>query len=206
MFLNIGGVANVTWVDPSKSSPEEEGALVAFDTGPGNALLNDWMDRRTGKPLDRDGKAAAAGRVDPARLKLNSASAYLNRKPPKSLDRNEFEAMLKVVDGLSAEDGAATLTALTVECIADSLRHMPSRPSRWLVCGGGRKNRTMMRMLSERLEGKVETVEAAGLDGDMIEAQAFAFLAVRVLYGLPTSAPGTTGCREPVVGGQIARP
>lgn len=206
VFLNIGGVANVTWVDPSKSSPEEEGALVAFDTGPGNALLNDWMDRRTGKPLDRDGKAAAAGRVDPARLKLNSASAYLNRKPPKSLDRNEFEAMLKVVDGLSAEDGAATLTALTVECIADSLRHMPSRPSRWLVCGGGRKNRTMMRMLSERLEGKVETVEAAGLDGDMIEAQAFAFLAVRVLYGLPTSAPGTTGCREPVVGGQIARP
>lgn len=206
VFLNIGGVANVTWVDPSKSSPEEEGALVAFDTGPGNALLNDWMDRRTGKPLDRDGKAAAAGRVDPARLKLNSASAYLNWKPPKSLDRNEFEAMLKVVDGLSAEDGAATLTALTVECIADSLRHMPSRPSRWLVCGGGRKNRTMMRMLSERLEGKVETVEAAGLDGDMIEAQAFAFLAVRVLYGLPTSAPGTTGCREPVVGGQIARP
>lgn len=206
VFLNIGGVANVTWVDPSKSSPEEEGALVAFDTGPGNALLNDWMDRKTGKPLDRDGKAAAAGRVDPARLKLNSASAYLNRKPPKSLDRNEFEAMLKVVDGLSAEDGAATLTALTVECIADSLRHMPSRPSRWLVCGGGRKNRTMMRMLSERLEGKVETVEAAGLDGDMIEAQAFAFLAVRVLYGLPTSAPGTTGCREPVVGGQIARP
>ena len=107
---------------------------------------------------------------------------------------------------MGTEDGAATLTAFTADCVADSLRHMPSPPTRWLVCGGGRKNLTMMRMLAERLDAPVEPVEAVGLDGDMLEAQAFAYLAVRVLRGLPTSAPSTTGCREPVCGGRISYP
>ena len=105
---------------------------------------------------------------------------------------------------MSIEDGAATLTAFTADCVADSQRHMPSPPTRWLVGGGGRKNLTMMRMLAERLDAPVDPVEAVGLDGDMLEAQAFAYLAVRVLRGLPTSAPSTTGCREPVCGGRIS--
>lgn len=206
-FLNIGGVANVTWVDPAAGAPEAAGALVAFDTGPGNALVNDWMTRRAGAPLDRDGAAAAAGNVDWMIVHgNNAANAYLAQRPPKSLDRNTFAAMLDIVNDLSVEDGAATLTALTVECVAESLSHSPRPPARWLVCGGGRKNATMMRWLAERLGAPVDPVEAVGLDGDMLEAQAFAYLAVRVAKGLPTSAPGTTGCRTPVSGGRISLP
>ncbi|MFV0333807.1 MAG: anhydro-N-acetylmuramic acid kinase [Tropicimonas sp.] len=205
-FLNIGGVANVTWVDPSKPSPEAEGALLAFDTGPGNALVNDWMQARAGAPMDRNGEAAAAGRVARERLSGNAAAAFLARKPPKSLDRNDFSAALHAMDGLSVEDGAATLTALAVDCVVAARAHMPSPPSRWLVCGGGRRNGTAMRMLGEALAEPVEPVEAVGLDGDMLEAQAFAFLAVRTLRGLPNSAPGTTGCAAPVAGGRVSAP
>lgn len=205
-FLNIGGVANVTWVDPAKSAPEADGALLAFDTGPGNALINDWMARKTGAPLDRDGAAAGAGSVNRRALRSNAAGAYLDRKPPKSLDRNQFAALLAAVDGFSVEDGAATLTALTVETVAESLRHMPAPPSRWLVCGGGRRNGVMIRMLEDWIGAPVDPVEAVGLDGDLIEAQAFAYLAVRVMRRLPTSAPTTTGCAAPLSGGRISTP
>lgn len=205
-FLNIGGVGNVTWIDPSKAAPEEPGALIAFDTGPGNALVNDWMQERTGSAFDADGVAAAAGAVQAGRLATNSGQAYLDRRPPKSLDRNDFHGVLAAMEGLSINDGAATLTAFTADCVAASVQHVPSPPTRWLVCGGGRHNRTMMAMLAERLAAPVEPVEAVGLDGDMLEAQAFAYLAVRVLRGLPTSAPSTTGCREPVCGGRISYP
>lgn len=204
-FLNIGGVANVTWADPRIADPAAPGACLAFDTGPGNALLDDWMAARTGAPCDRDGAAASAGRVQAERLDHRAAGAFLDRRPPKSLDRDAFAAVLGALDGLSTEDGAATLTAFTAFCVADALRHFPSSPSRWLVCGGGRRNPVLMGMLAERLPG-VEPVDAIGLDGDFLEAQAFAYLAVRVLRGLPTSAPGTTGCRAPVCGGRIARP
>jgi anhydro-N-acetylmuramic acid kinase len=139
-------------------------------------------------------------------LHSNSAGAYLDRRPPKSLDRNQFAIVLKGIETLSVNDGAATLTAFTADCVAESVRHMPAPPARWLVCGGGRRNATMMRMLADRLDAPVEPVEAVGLDGDMLEAQAFAYLAVRVLRGLPTSAPSTTGCRAPVCGGRISRP
>jgi anhydro-N-acetylmuramic acid kinase len=205
-FLNIGGVGNVTWIDPTKDAPEEPGGLVAFDTGPGNALVNDWMMKRTGAAFDAGGVAAAAGRVHHDRLCSNSGQAYLDRRPPKSLDRNDFHGVLAAMEVLSTEHGAATLTAFTADCVAASLAHMPSAPTRWLVCGGGRHNATMMRMLAERLDAPVDPVEAVGLDGDMLEAQAFAYLAVRVLRGLPTSAPSTTGCREPVCGGRISYP
>ena len=205
-FLNLGGVGNATWVDPKKLTPEEEGALVAFDTGPGNALINDWMHSSGDTPLDQDGAAAATGTVQHDRLSTNSGMAYLDRRPPKSLDRNDFHGILNAMQGLSINDGAATLTAFTADCVAESLRHMPSAPARWLVCGGGRHNHTMMQMLQNRLNAPVEPVEAVGLDGDMLEAQAFAYLAVRVLRGLPTSAPSTTGCREPVCGGRINYP
>ncbi len=205
-FLNIGGVANVTWVDPTKDAPEEEGALLAFDTGPGNALINDWMTRHDLDPLDRDGAEATKGHVDDMALHSNATRAFLDRIPPKSLDRNEFAMVLGRMTDLSLPDGAATLTALTAECVADALKHMPSAPSRWLICGGGRKNPVMMRMMADRLNALVDPVEAVGFDGDMLEAQAFAYLAVRSLRGLPLSAPGTTNCREPVSGGQLAIP
>ncbi|WP_340110506.1 anhydro-N-acetylmuramic acid kinase [Pikeienuella sp. HZG-20] len=205
-FLNIGGVANVTWVDPSKGAPDAPGALLAFDTGPGNALVNDWMARKTGASMDRGGAAAAAGAADRARLRSDATRAFLERRPPKSLDRNQFKDALEAMAGLSVNDGAATLTALTVDCVAASVRHMPAPPGRWLICGGGRRNPVMMRMLSTALDQPVDPVEAVGLDGDMLEAQAFAYLAVRALRGLPNSASGTTGAKAPVVGGALARP
>ena len=131
---------------------------------------------------------------------------YLARRPPKSLDRQDFHGFLDRVAGLSTEDGAATLAALTVACVAAAARHFPEPAARWLVCGGGRRNRTIMAMLAARTNAAVEPVEAVGLDGDMLEAQAFAYLAVRVLRGLPTSAPGTTDVRLPVSGGRISHP
>ena len=203
-FLNIGGVANVTWVDPRRAAPEEGGALLAFDTGPGNALVDDWMMRRSGEALDRDGAAAAAGRAHADRITLNSAEDYIARTPPKSLDRNAFSMALDRMEGLSTEDGAATLTALTVEAVRRSAAHLPAPPSRWLVCGGGRRNPTLMRMLGQALTAPVQPVEAAGLDGDMLEAQAFAYLAVRVMRSLPISAPSATGVARAMTGGRVS--
>jgi anhydro-N-acetylmuramic acid kinase len=164
------------------------------------------MVRHGREPLDRDGAEAAKGQVDEMALHSNATGAFLKRKPPKSLDRNEFALALDRMTDLSLPDGAATLTALTVECVAEALNHMPVPPARWLVCGGGRKNPVMMAMLAERLGAPVDSVDAVGFDGDMLEAQAFAYLAVRSLRGLPLSAPGTTACREPVTGGQLSHP
>jgi anhydro-N-acetylmuramic acid kinase len=205
-FLNLGGVGNVTWIDPAADAPETPGALLAFDTGPANALIDDFMAARTGAGYDADGAAAGRGSIASEILARFRHTPYLDRTPPKSLDRNDFLPVLEAVSELSTEDGAATLTAFSAECVAAGARHMPSPPSRWLVCGGGRKNLTMMRMLAERLDAPVDPVESVGLDGDMLEAQAFAYLAVRVLRGLPTSAPSTTGCRAPVSGGRISYP
>lgn len=205
-FLNLGGVGNVTWVDPRAAAPEAPGALVAFDTGPGNALIDDFLAARRGQAYDADGATAARGRVDADVIDALAAHPYLQRTPPKSLDRQDFHGLLDRVAHLSDEDGAATLAALTVACVAEAARHFPEPVERWLVCGGGRRNRTVMAMLAARSNAPVEPVEAVGLDGDMLEAQAFAYLAVRVLKGLPTSAPGTTGVRLPVSGGRVSRP
>ncbi|HUS54137.1 MAG TPA: anhydro-N-acetylmuramic acid kinase [Thermohalobaculum sp.] len=205
-FLNLGGVGNISWIDPAVDAPEMLGALLAFDTGPANALIDDFMAARTGVGYDAEGATAARGRVSRDILARLPSFPYLDRRPPKSLDRNDFLPVLDAVSNLGTEDGAATLTAFTADCVAASLRHMPRPPTRWLVCGGGRKNLTLMRMLAERLDAPVEPVEVVGLDGDMLEAQAFAYLAVRVLRGLPTSAPSTTGCSEPVCGGRISYP
>jgi anhydro-N-acetylmuramic acid kinase len=205
-FLNLGGVGNVTWVEPSAKAPEVPGALVAFDTGPGNALIDDFLAARRGIDFDPDGAVAAAGCVDARVLEGLDAHPYIARTPPKSLDRQEFHGFLGRVAHLSTEDGAATLAALTVACVAEAARHFPQPPERWLVCGGGRRNATVMAMLARRTNTPVEAVEAVGLDGDVLEAQAFAYLAVRVLRGLPTSAPGTTGVRLPVCGGRVSAP
>jgi anhydro-N-acetylmuramic acid kinase len=204
-FLNLGGVGNVTWVDPGAAAPEAPGALMAFDTGPGNALIDDFLAARLGLDFDADGAVAAAGRVDEEVLAGLAGHPYLARTPPKSLDRQDFHGFLDRVAHLATEDGAATLAALTVACVAEAARHFPEPVTRWLVCGGGRRNRTLMRMLAARANVPVDAVEAVGLDGDMLEAQAFGYLAVRVLRGLPTSAPGTTGVRLPVSGGRVSR-
>ncbi len=204
-FLNLGGVGNVTWTDPARA-PEDPGATVAFDTGPANAPIDDWMRRRAGLARDENGAAAAAGRVAEDRLARNSTADWLARRPPKSLDRNAFADVAAGMEGLSLEDGAATLTALAARCAAAAAEHFPRPATRWLLCGGGRRNPALAAMIAERVDAPVEATEAAGLDGDLMEAQAFAFLAVRSLRGLPLSLPGTTGCRAPTPGGRLARP
>lgn len=205
-FLNLGGVGNVTWVDPRQPAPEAPGALLAFDTGPANAPVNDLMRARLGLAQDEGGALAAAGTADEALLARFLAHPYFLKIPPKSLDRDDFRALLDWVAPLPDADAAATLTAAAAAAVARGAEHFPAPPSRLLVTGGGRHNATLMRMLAGLMDCPVEPVEAVGLDGDMLEAQAFAYLAVRVLRGLPTSCPATTGVAANVGGGQISRP
>jgi anhydro-N-acetylmuramic acid kinase len=193
--LNLGGVGNVTYIGAA--------TIVAFDTGPANAMVDDWVRRHTGQHYDANGSIARAGRVDAARLDRLLASPYFGRPPPKSLDRNDFP--IAVVDGLGLEDGAATLTAFTVASVAAARRHLPAAPVRWLVTGGGRHNATLMAGLAAALQVPVEPVEAVGWAGDALEAQAFAFLAQRSRRGLPLSLPGTTGVPAPMPGGVLHR-
>ena len=194
--LNLGGVGNVTWI--GEGAPN---SLVAFDTGPGNALIDDWIARHTGKRRDKNGKRAALGTVDGGRLAAMLEHPYFDVPPPKSLDRLDFN--LDHVDGLGIEDGAATLTRFTAETVSRAIRLLPAPPRAWYVTGGGRHNATLMRDLKDVLQAPVQPVEDLGWDGDMLEAQAFAYLAVRSLRGLPLTFPGTTGCRSPVTGGKL---
>lgn len=205
-FLNLGGVGNLTYVDPRADAPEAPGALLAFDTGPANAPLNDFMLARRGVGFDENGALAAQGTVENGALELFLAEPYFARIPPKSLDRNDFPEMIGLVQELADADAAATLTAMCAAAVALSMEHCPERPGRVLVTGGGRKNPVLMEMLRVSLDCPVDPVETVGLDGDMLEAQAFAFLAVRVLRGLPTSCPGTTGVSAAVGGGTLSRP
>ncbi|MBT8456689.1 MAG: anhydro-N-acetylmuramic acid kinase [Rhodobacteraceae bacterium] len=205
-FLNIGGVSNLTWVDPGIDRPEAAGALLAFDTGPGNAPLNDLMQARRGQTYDRDGALAAQGSVAAPVIDKLMAAGFFLKMPPKSLDRNDFSDLDEHLAGLSDADAAATLTAAVAASVTRGLEHCPTPPERLLVTGGGRKNPVMMAMIEAGFGGQVDPVEAVGLDGDMLEAQAFAYLAVRVARGLPTSAPATTGVAAPVGGGRISRP
>ncbi len=193
--LNIGGVANVTYVGAA-------GELVAFDTGPGNAAIDDWALQHTGSPVDHDGRLAAAGRVDETVLTAMLDNPWFDKPPPKSLDRMDFG--IAPARGLSAEDGAATLTAFTAAAVAAGVIHLPAPPRRWLVCGGGRRNPTLMDALTRFLKTSVEPVESVGWRGDALEAEAFAFLAARSARGLPLSFPGTTGAPQPMTGGRRA--
>lgn len=205
-FLNMGGVGNLTWIDPTKEKPEYEGALLAFDTGPANAPINDLMLARRGVPYDADGALAAEGNVVEAIIETFLNHAFFYRMPPKSLDRDDFYALSAAVSTLSDADAAATLTAAAAMSVVKAMEHCPSQPTRLLVTGGGRKNPTLMAMLAAGLDMDVVAVEDVGLDGDMLEAQAFAYLAVRVARGLPTSCRGTTGVHAAVSGGTISRP
>ncbi|MEM8654635.1 MAG: anhydro-N-acetylmuramic acid kinase [Pseudomonadota bacterium] len=205
-FLNLGGVGNLTWVDPSFDRPEEDGALLAFDTGPANAPVNDLVQARRGVPFDEGGQIAASGTVETGALELFLAEPYFSRLPPKSLDRNDFAEMIGLVAELCDADAAATLTAMCAAGVAEAMQHCPRVPSRVLVTGGGRHNPVLMKMLEVSLDCPVGPVEDVGLNGDMLEAQAFAYLAVRVARGLPTSCPGTTGVRAAVGGGTVSYP
>lgn len=205
-FLNLGGVGNLTWVDPAVARPQDAGALLAFDTGPANAPLNDLLQKRRGLAFDEGGALAAQGQVEQGALELFLAEPYFARMPPKSLDRNDFSEMVALVGELSDADAAATLTAMCAAGVAEAMQHCPSLPERVLVTGGGRQNPVLMQMLAVSLDCPVVPIEEIGLDGDMLEAQAFAYLAVRVARGLPTSCPGTTGVRAVVGGGVVSMP
>jgi anhydro-N-acetylmuramic acid kinase len=194
MVLNWGGVGNVTYLEP-------KGEIIAFDTGPANALIDDFLISRRGLAFDENGALGATGRVDPVALAALMSDPYFDRPAPKSLDRNHFNAAAACVERLSDADGAATLGAFTVESTAAALKHVPLAPTRWLVGGGGRRNPNLMRRLSQRLQVKVEPVEAIGFDGDSIEAQCFAYCALRSLRRLPISFPTTTGAPKPMTGG-----
>lgn len=194
-ILNLGGVGNITWWDGGD-------ALVAFDTGPANAPINDFVKARGLGEMDRDGALAAKGSVDEARLAELLKHPYLAAPYPKSLDRFDFTAAM--ADGLDEEDGAATLTAFTTSAVGKALDLLPRRPQRLAVSGGGRRNPTMMRMLVERAKVELVPVETLGWRGDAVEAECFAFLAVRVLRGLPISFPSTTGVPKAMTGGKLA--
>lgn len=193
VFVNIGGVANVTYVNGSE--------ILAFDTGPGNAPIDDWAMQHTKKPVDADGALARDGRVNDEALAEMLDNSWFDKKPPKSLDRLDFG--VDVVKGLSPEDGAATLTAFTAASLARSREHFPDLPTTWIVCGGGRHNPVLMADLRARVNAPVISAEDAGWQGDFIEAEAFAYLAVRSVKGLSLSLPTTTGVRAPMTGGKF---
>jgi anhydro-N-acetylmuramic acid kinase len=197
--LNVGGVANVTFVDG--------GDPIACDTGPGNALIDDFMRARTGAPLDRDGDQAAKGHVHEEFVTQVLTDPFFDRPYPKSLDRNAFAFANIGLPDFSVVDGAATLSALTAASVARIVRLLPEPPRAWIVAGGGARNPTLMRMLASRLEpATVETADAVGWSSESLEAQAFAYLAVRTLNDLPITFPKTTGVPRPLAGGVVARP
>lgn len=204
--LNLGGVGNLSWIDPAKPGPDSPGALLAFDTGPANAPIDDLIRARTGAARDDNGELAARGTVNQPLVAQFLAHKYFSRMPPKSLDRNDFSALPALMAPLSTADAAATLTAIVAACVATGLTHCPTPPAHLLVCGGGRLNPAIMTALVAALPCPVAPIENVALNGDMLEAEAFAFLAVRVMHGLPTSAHGTTGVAAAIGGGQISRP
>lgn len=195
--LNLGGVANVTFLEAADADP------VAFDTGPASAMLDDWISEHDAGDCDRDGAISIAGTVDDAALARMLDHPYFTAPYPKSLDRNDFDA--GPVAGLSLEDGAATLARFTIDTVAMGIGLLPARPNRVLVTGGGRHNPTLMRGLARKLGIQVDAVEDVGWNGDALEAQAFAFMAVRSRLGLPISFPGTTGAPRAMTGGRFAQ-
>ena len=191
-LVNVGGVANVTWIGGG-------GELLAFDTGPGNAPIDDWMRQRLGRARDEDGALAASGRVHEEHVRAFLRQRYFAEPPPKSLDRNAFA--WGAVAALSPADGAATLTAMTAASIARAGEQFPAPANMWIIAGGGRRNGTLMAMIAARVAAPVAPAEAVGMDGDALEAEAWAYLAVRSLKGLPLTFPGTTGAPAPLTGG-----
>jgi anhydro-N-acetylmuramic acid kinase len=200
VFVNVGGISNVTYVPA-------DGAPIAFDTGPGNTLIDQWVRREGGVPFDAGGTIASEGGVVSAVVERYLENPFFGKSGPKSLDRNDFT--LDPARGLELSDGARTLAAISAEAILKSAEHMPEKPKLWIVCGGGRKNPHIvgdLRTGAKKVGAQVIVAEDAGLNGDATEAEAWAYLAVRSLKGLPLTFPTTTGCREPVSGGVISKP
>ena len=195
--LNLGGVGNLTWIG-------KEDELIAFDTGPANGLINQWVEEATGLPFDADGALAAAGQVHASVLDAMLDNPWFDQTPPKSIDRHDFTDQPAI--GLSLADGAATLTRFTAETVALAIRLCGTRPARLLVAGGGRRNPTMMSMIADATGLRPEPVDALGWNGDATEAEGFGYMAVRTLKGLPISFPGTTGVSTPIPGGRATRP
>jgi anhydro-N-acetylmuramic acid kinase len=195
--LNVGGVANITLIGA-------DGTLLAFDTGPGNGMIDLMLQARSLGRFDDGGRLAASGRVDEAALTTLLDGAYFAAPAPKSLDRYDFS--IDAVAHLSAPDAAATLTAFTAEAVVKAFAQGGDAPSALIICGGGRHNPEIMRVLSARAPVPVQAAEAVGWRGDAIEAEAFAYLAARTARGLPISFPGTTGVAAPMTGGRIVYP
>ena len=196
LILNIGGVSNVTWVDG-----EGDDDILAFDVGTGNALIDDWVLRHTGKPYDHNGLLAAGGIVDAAAVDEALAMEFFHKTPPKSLDRDEF--FKHVPEHLNAADGTATLTMMTARAVASALPFLPRKPETLYVAGGGRHNITLMRWIGDVSGLEVRSVDDLGWSGDGLEAEAFGWLAVRSVLGLPLSLPKTTGVPRPMTGGKL---
>ncbi|MEE2662397.1 MAG: anhydro-N-acetylmuramic acid kinase [Pseudomonadota bacterium] len=194
IVVNIGGIANLTWIGRDNHSTP-----IAFDTGPGNCLLDDWVQGNTTEQFDKNGILSAAGIPNDRLVQIMMEDPYFNSPPPKSLDRLDLN--YKCISGLEPADGAATLVLYTCKTIMAAIQYVPEPPKRLLVTGGGRLNSTIMHELSCLTSIPVEPVEAVGWDGDMLEAQAFGFLAVRSIRGLHLSTPTTTGIRGPISGG-----
>ena len=199
-ILNIGGVANVTWL----GAGEDE--ILGFDTGPGNGLIDDLVRENTNLQWDEGGKIAARGRVNDSLLTRWLSLPYFIQRPPKALDRNAFKGCLEDVRSIPFEDGVATLTAFTVACLEEATKHFPQKSPLWLVAGGGAHNSTLLKMMEKRLNVQVKKASDAGWNGDALEAQAFGFLAVRSLRNLPLTFPGTTGAPFPLGGGRVCIP
>lgn len=193
--INIGGVGNITWISDNE--------MIAFDTGPGNAMIDDWIKHHTEMTYDKDGMVAANGTLDQSKLDTFLSLPYFDKDYPKSLDRNDFTSIS--VDGLSLEDGARTLTEMTIQSIALAVSQCPEQPKAIYITGGGRHNKTIMARLSEETGLPVQSTDVLGWNGDSMEAEGFAYMAVRSLLGEPISYPSTTGCPTPMTGGKIAK-
>jgi anhydro-N-acetylmuramic acid kinase len=199
-FVNIGGISNITYVS-------EGHAPIAFDSGPGNTLIDQWVERHAGIPFDDGGRIAAEGGVVRRVADAYLAKPFFRATPPKSLDRNDFT--IEAADGLELSDGARTLARVSAEAIFAGVKHLPEPPSLWIICGGGRKNQTIMADLMELASGsdsRVIAAEECGLNGGSMEAEAWAYLAVRSLRGLALTFPQTTGVKQAVSGGILAKP
>lgn len=198
-ILNVGGVSNITWIGGDRDED-----ILAFDVGPGNAPLDDWVLHHTGQAFDEYGVLASSGNIDHKLVEKFLKHPFFKKKPPKSLDRNTFTNL--VPESMNAADGAATITKMISRSVINGMHYLPEKPLHLYVTGGGRHNNFLMRCLTDLMGMPVSSVDELGWSGDGLEAEAFAYLAVRSRLGLPLSVPGTTGVKEPVTGGKFYRP
>lgn len=195
IVINLGGVANITFIDGE--------TLIAFDTGPASAMIDDQM-ATVGKLYDDGGALAASGKVNEAALNVLLDHPYFAAPAPKSLDRDAFSP--KPVEGLCLADRVATLTAFSAKTIADGVGVLPRRPIVAVASGGGTHNATLMAAISDAIGLPVEPADRIGMSSDLMEAEAFAYLAMRTVGGLPITFPGTTGVSQALTGGRLVLP